>query len=111
MIDYVKRFYIFIKNRVRSLILRDQEITFNLLWALFKPNNIIYGECFSIKKPRYIVFESGNVKILENGTVYFYIRRRYLDYNNRDFGEALIALDIIKFSGAKRINNFKAFSL
>ena len=111
LVDHVKRSFTLVRNRVRSLVSRNREIIFNLLWALFKSNNIIYGECFGTKKPRCIVFESGDVKILEDGTAYFHIRGRYLDYNGRDFGEASTALGIIEFSGAKRIDNLEAFSL
>ena len=111
LIDHIKKSYTLVRTRVRSLVAVNREITFNLLWALFKPNDIVYGECFGTKKPRCIVFESGDVKILEDGTAYFHIRGRYLDYNGRDFGEALTALSIIEFSGAKRIDNLGAFPL
>jgi hypothetical protein len=109
LINHVKRSYALVRTRVRSLVAVHREITFNLLWTLFKPNDIVYGNCFGTKKPRCIIFDSGEIRKLDDGTEYFHIRGRYLDFNGKDFGEAYTVLGIITFSGAKRIDSLEAF--
>lgn len=107
--DHIKRSYTLVKRRIHSLVSLNQEITFDLLWALFKPNDIVYGKCFGTEKSRCIIFDSGVVKTLDNVTEYFHIQGRYLDFNGKDFGEASAVLGVTKFSGAKRIDSLEAF--
>ena len=109
LVNYIKRSYALVRNRIRSLVAKSQEITFDLLWALFKPNDIVYGKCFGTEKPRCIIFDSGEVRKLEDGTEYFHIGGRYLDFNGKEFGEATTVLGIVKFDGAKRIDGLEAF--
>jgi hypothetical protein len=54
LIDYIKTAYVSTTQRL-NLILKDGVITYtyNLLWALFKPNTLVYTKCFSTGKLRY----------------------------------------------------------
>src|ERR1700712_3510333 len=62
-------------------LLESREITFDLLWALFKPNDFVYGKCLGSDKPRCVKFDLGEVRTLEDDTEYFHIEGRYWDYN------------------------------
>ena len=109
--NHLKKSFALVRSRICSLVLLNQEITFDLLWVLFKPDSIVYGKCYGTEKPRGIIFDSGMVKKLDCGTEYFHIQGRYLDFNGKDFGEASTVLGITKFSGAKRIDSLEALPL
>lgn len=50
-------------------------------------------------------------KTVDDDNEYFYIEGRYLNFNDKLFGEALTALGISKFRGARPINSLEAFPL
>lgn len=106
--DYIKSAYTFTTQRLIPL-LDSGEITYDLLWALFKPNTVVYGKCLGTKKPRCIKYDFGEEKSVDDDHEYFYIEGRYLDFNGKLFGEALTALGISKFRGAKPINSLEAY--
>ena len=110
LVDHIKDAYTSIGGRVTSL-LACGEITYDVLWALFKPNDIVYGTCLGTQKPRCVIFDSGEVKKLDDGTEYFHIEGRYLDFDGKNFGHASTALGIFKFRGTKRIDKLEAFPL
>ena len=97
-------------KRLLSL-LRNGEITYDLLWALFQPNDITYTRCFGTQKPRCFKFNFGAEKTTRGGTKYWNIEGRYLDFDGEEFGEVEIELHIAKFQGAKKINLLDAFPL
>lgn len=47
----------------------------------------------------------------EDGEQYFRIEARYLDFNGKEFGEALTAVPIWKFNGSKPIHSLAYFPL
>ena len=49
LVDFIKTTYKFTAQRLHSL-LESGEITYDLLWALFKPNSTIYSTCFGTEK-------------------------------------------------------------
>ena len=73
LVDHIKRSCILIRNRIRSLVVKNGEIIFDLFWALFKPNDIVYRQCFGIEKRRCILFDFSEVKQLNNSTEYFHL--------------------------------------
>ncbi|KAH6675957.1 hypothetical protein B0J14DRAFT_478246, partial [Halenospora varia] len=87
------------------------EITYDLLWALFKPNTVAYTTCHGTKKPRCIKYDFGEEKTMSDGTEYFHIEGRYLDFDGKVFGEASVATGIVKFRGSKPINSLDVFPL
>ncbi|THC87944.1 hypothetical protein EYZ11_012610 [Aspergillus tanneri] len=84
--NYMKEACASTSQRVSSL-LQHRKITYDLLWALFKPGGLVYSTCFGTGKPR------------------------YLDFDGRDFGEAGVTLGIETFRGAKVIDSLEAFPL
>ena len=110
LVDHIKGAYASTRGRVVSL-LASGEITYDVLWALFKPNDIVYGTCLGTRKPRCVIFDSGEVKKLDDGTEYFHIEGRYLDFDGKNFGHASTALGIFKFRGTKRVDKLEAFPL
>ena len=65
-----------------------------MLWALFKPNNLIYRKYLSTRKPRYIKFNFGKERTSYKGEEFFYIKGQYIDYNSKGFSKAITVVPI-----------------
>jgi hypothetical protein len=62
LIEYIEKIYAPTTERLLSL-LKHSEITYNLLWALFKPNTPVYTTCSRTKNPRCVTYDSAEEKI------------------------------------------------
>ena len=109
MIEYINTTYASTRSRL-ALYLKDRKITYELLWALFKPNTTVYTTILDAEKPACYAYNSGKERTT-NGVTYFHVDCRYLDFNGHVFGESSIALGIRTFQGAKRIDRLEAFPL
>lgn len=110
LVNHVKDAYSRVTERLVAL-LRNGEITYDLLWAIFKPGAIVYGTCFGTGKPRCVVFEAGEVKEKQNGLEYYRLECHYLDFDGEIFGTAGVRLEISKFRGSRSIHSLEAFPL
>ena len=108
LVDFIKITYESTAQRLLSL-LENGEITYDLLWALFKPNSLVYSTCFGTGKLRCIIYDDGKEGETSNGLKYYKIECQYLDYNSQVFGETSVNLAIVKFRRKKRISTLKAF--
>ena len=108
LLDFIKTTYQSTTHRLLSLLEND-EITYDLLWALFKPNSMVYSTCFGTGKPRCVRYDDGEESETGNGLKYYKMACRYLDCDGQVFGEAAIDLAILKFRGKRRINTLKTF--
>lgn len=61
LIQYIKDSYVPV-TKCLDMLLSRQEITFDLLWALIKPNTYIYTICRGIGKPKYVKYDFGSYK-------------------------------------------------
>lgn len=108
LLDYMKVAYKPTKAHLTKL-LKYQEISYDLLWALFPPNALVYTCCRGTKKPQCVRYDFGHEKKLENGTVYFSLKCRYLDYDGNIFGDVSTEFAILKFRGTESIPNLSCF--
>jgi hypothetical protein len=92
-------------------LLSTGDITYDLLWAFFKPNALVYTTCSGTHKPRYVRYNFGEEKNTTTGAKYWSLDCSYLDFNGEDLGLFPIELRIAKFRGAKHINALEAFPL
>ncbi|KAJ5713146.1 ATPase AAA-type core [Penicillium malachiteum] len=109
LIDHLKHTYVPIMQRLRSM-LQHGHITYDLLWALFKPGCHIYTTCIGTKEPRCVVFDAGE-ELTQHDETWFNLECRFLDYDGVKFGEAGIFLRVPKFRGSKPIATLKAYPL
>ncbi|KAF8540209.1 P-loop containing nucleoside triphosphate hydrolase protein [Trichophaea hybrida] len=110
LIDCVTEIYA--PTTQRLLPLQEHgEITYDLLWALFKPNTPVYTTCFGTKKPRCVIYDSAEEMINRSKKKYWSMDCRFSDFDGKTFGKASIELVIPKFRGTKRINTLPAFPL
>ncbi|KAK3169608.1 hypothetical protein OEA41_008992 [Lepraria neglecta] len=110
LVDFIKTTYQSTAQRLLSL-LENNEITYDLLWALFTPNSMAYTTCLGTGKPRCVIYDDGEEKETNNRLKYYQMECRYLDHDGQVFGEASINLAIVKFRGKKRISTLNAFPL
>jgi len=110
LVNFIKSKYASTISRLISL-LKNDEITYDLLWILFKPNTIVYIICLDIEKPLCFRFDMGEEKTTANRVTYFHMECRYLDSDGLVFGEVWTALGVGKFAGVKRIVTLDAFPL
>ncbi len=110
LINYIKTTYTPTEHSIVSL-LAAKEITYDLLWALFKPGTWVYTTCSGTGKPRCVIYDACEEKTTKSGLKYCNMECRYLDFDGEVLGEVSIELHIPKFRGTKRINTLEAFPL
>ena len=108
LIDCITETYADVTQHLTSL-LQGGEITYDLLWALFKSNALVYTTCSGTHKPRCVRYNFGEEKKSRTGAKYWSLDCRYLDFNGEVFGSVPIELKIQKFRGTRRINALEAF--
>ena len=110
LVNYIRTTYASTASRLTSL-LKNHEITYDLLWALFKPNTTIYTTILDAEKPACYRYSSGKEGTTTGGVTYLHVECCYLDFNGQVFGEAATALGIQMFQGAKRVDRLEAYPL
>ncbi|KAI5840555.1 hypothetical protein DFP73DRAFT_482409 [Morchella snyderi] len=107
---YIESDYAPIVKRLYPL-LQHQEITFDLLWALFLPNTLVHTTCAGSNESRCLKLDWGEQKeSLERGK-FFQLDCHYIDYDGKTFGKANAVLEIEEFRGARRIDSLGVFPL
>jgi len=109
LLAHMKDAYASVTQRLTPL-LANCKITFNLLWALFKPNAAVYDKCLGTNRPRCIKYSFGQQKLMKLGVEYFHIEGRF-NFDGAQLGEATTALEIYKFPRTKLISSLNVFPL
>lgn len=111
LVKYLDKDYAETKRTLYPM-LENNTISFDLLWALFKPNTIAYTTTYGDNdQPRafkieYVTKESHFMK----GTWYS-IEGRYLEYDGKSFGMGTMAVQVMSFQGARRISSLDSYPL
>ncbi|OKP09742.1 hypothetical protein PENSUB_4871 [Penicillium subrubescens] len=109
LIEHLKHAYASISQRLESM-LEHGHITYDLLWALFKPGGHVYTTCLGTKEPRCVRFDAGE-EMTQRDETWWNLECRFMDYDGVKFGEAGIFLRVAKFRGSKPIESLEAFPL
>jgi hypothetical protein len=110
LIKHLEEAYETTTSQMNSL-LAHRKITYDLLWAFFKPGALLYMTCPSTGLPRCVRYSCGKeTKTVRKG-ICFEIQCQYFDYDGDVFGESTEILQIEMFSGARRIENLPAYPL
>ena len=110
LVNFLKKAYATTHSRL-SALLENNEITYDLLWALYKPSTPVFTICPGSQQPRCVEYISGEEQKTAQGQQYFHLECRYLDFNGRIFGEATTHLGIARFHGVRRIDSLESFPL
>ncbi|PSR82533.1 P-loop containing nucleoside triphosphate hydrolase protein [Coniella lustricola] len=111
MIEYIDRDYEGIKNSLYPL-LEHGLITFDLLWALWKPGTFAYGTTYgSAEHPRALKVEGAEKRHnLTKGPSYL-VFASHLDYDGKNFGTSGFLNEIDEFQGTKKITSLACYPL
>ncbi|KAK3374292.1 hypothetical protein B0T24DRAFT_679653 [Lasiosphaeria ovina] len=110
LVDYVESTYSPIQQHLAELLTR-QEITYDLLWALFRPNAEVYSTCPGTSAPRCVLYNHYEEKQRRDGSRYLHVNARYLNTDGTVLGETPVGIEIDHFRGAKRIESLSAYPL
>ncbi|KAJ5501890.1 hypothetical protein N7463_004764 [Penicillium fimorum] len=111
LVKYLDTDYADIKKTLYPL-LEANTITFDLLWALYKPNTIAYTPTYgSSDEPRafkieYAVKESSFMK-----GQWYSVDGRYLEYDGKDYGFGTMSAEVDAFKGARKITSLACYPL
>ncbi|KAI5864691.1 hypothetical protein GGS23DRAFT_459532 [Durotheca rogersii] len=110
LIKFTERTYTDTSCHVQSLLAHG-EITYDLLWSLFKPNSLLFTTCSGTRKPRCVRHVCGEEKKNMYGAKYWSLDCRYNDFDGKEFGEVSIEVMVPKFHGLKPIHELEAFPI
>ena len=110
LLGFIRTTYTTTTKRLDPLLEKCQ-ITYDLVWTLFKPNTLAYTKCFGTRQPRCVKYDFGEEKTAKGGVKYFHIKARYFDFDGKVFGEASSEHAIEKFRGSKSITALEVFPL
>ena len=105
LVKYLDKDYAETKKTLYPL-LENKLITFDLLWALFKPNTIAYCSTYGdLDQPRAFKIDyATKVTHFLKGT-YYSIEGRYLEYDGKSFGMGVMHTDVSAFLGSRKISS------
>jgi hypothetical protein len=111
LIKYLDKDFAEIKKTLYPLLENDM-ITFDLLWALYKPNIIVYTPTYNDnEQPRAFRIEYATKESsFMNGTWYS-VEGRYLEYDGKAFGMGSMHADVPSFKGSRKISSLSCYPL
>ncbi|PVI01842.1 hypothetical protein DM02DRAFT_654094 [Periconia macrospinosa] len=111
LLRYIDEDYKDIRKTLKPM-LKAGTITYNLVWALFKPNTIIYTPTYGNKDdPRCFKVDYCYEEEDWFGNKKWNIEGRYLEYDGKVFGLGDHFVQINSFKGPRRIANIGAYPL
>ncbi|CAZ80006.1 unnamed protein product [Tuber melanosporum] len=122
LIGYLNTDYAGVKATLYPL-LANSMITFDLLWALLKPNTMMYTTCAGSNEPRAFKLEYAQKESSFMRGKWWGIEGKYLEYAGKDskpseankevggFGWGTIMVDIDGFKGARKISSLSCYPL
>ncbi|GKT59638.1 AAA family ATPase [Colletotrichum tofieldiae] len=111
LLKYLDKDYAHIKKSLYPM-LENGLITFDLLWALFKPNTLVYTTTYgSPDQPRiFKVEQAEKLNSIIKGDFYW-IDGKYLEFDGKQFGYGTLCEEVPDFRGARKISSLSAFPL
>ncbi|KAL4940138.1 hypothetical protein BDV06DRAFT_224376 [Aspergillus oleicola] len=111
LIKYLDTDYAETKKTLYPL-LEANTITFDLLWALFKPNTIAYAPTYGNQdEPRAFKIEYATKESSFMKGQWYNIEGRYLEYDGKTFGMGTMAAEVEAFKGARKITSLGCYPL
>ncbi|KAJ6171780.1 hypothetical protein N7470_000847 [Penicillium chermesinum] len=93
-------------------LLEANMITFDLLWALYKPNTIAYTQTYgNADEPRAFKIEYATKESSFMKGQWYIVEGRYLEYDGKDFGFGTMMAEVDAFKGARKITSLSCYPL
>ncbi|KAF2768256.1 hypothetical protein EJ03DRAFT_274584 [Teratosphaeria nubilosa] len=111
LVAYLDEDYAHIKKTLYPL-LEAGNITFDLMWALFKPNEIAVTSCYGVwDEPRcFKVDYATKFQTMQRGEWYC-IEGKYLEYDGKGFGYGDFEAEVDAFKGPRKITSLATYPL
>lgn len=87
------------------------DITYDLLWALFPPNEEVFTEDNTLGEPQVLKFVSGEYKESRMEGEWYEVTGQIINHDGMDFGWGSISIKIPSFQGAMKTRDLNAFPL
>lgn len=111
LIKYLDKDYAETKKTLYPL-LESNMITFDLLWALFKPNVIAYTPTYGhTDEPRAFKIEYATKESSFMKGTWYVVEGKYLEYDGKTFGMGNMAAEVDSFKGARKITSLACYPL
>lgn len=101
-------------------LLENKSITFDLMWALLKPNTVMYTTCAGSNEPRAFRLDYAQQNCSFMRGKWWSVEGRYLEYDGKEdkdsrqsggFGWGSVNVDIDQFRGARKIQGLACYPL
>jgi hypothetical protein len=109
-LQYIAQDYASTQASLASLS-EHEEVTFDLLWALFPPNTTVYTKNNLLREHQVCKLQKGEYGRLPSGARYFELDLRYISHDGEKLGWAEKTLQIGSFDGAKKVYNLNVIPL
>ncbi|KIX06385.1 uncharacterized protein Z518_04361 [Rhinocladiella mackenziei CBS 650.93] len=111
MVKYLDKDYADTKKSLYPM-LENNTITFDLLWALYKPNTIAYCSTYGDPdEPRAFKIDFANKEAHFMRGQWYTVEGRYLEYDGRSFGMGTMHTEVPTFQGARKISSLECYPL
>lgn len=111
LVKYLDKDYAETKKTLYPL-LENNTITFDLLWALFKPNTIAYTPTYgNPDEPRAFKIEYATKESSFMKGQWYDIEGRYLEYDGKSYGMGSMSAEVESFKGPRKITSLACFPL
>ncbi|KAF2201271.1 P-loop containing nucleoside triphosphate hydrolase protein [Delitschia confertaspora ATCC 74209] len=111
LVKYLDQDYAETKKTLYPM-LKTGNITFDLLWALFKPNTIAYTQTYgSASEPRCFKVDYAHKHQDFLRGEWWCVEGRYLEYDGKRFGLGEFEVDVEAFKGPRKITSLACYPL
>lgn len=92
-------------------MLANSEITYELLWALFLPNSLLFTVDPGSGEDRLIKLDWAEHRETHDRGKFFQLDCHYVDFDGKIFGEANCTLEIPEFRGVRKIDQLGVYPI
>ncbi|KAI1775826.1 hypothetical protein F4818DRAFT_441104 [Hypoxylon cercidicola] len=93
-------------------MLENGLITFDLLWALWKPNTLAYTTTYgSVDEPRVFKVDVAEKHYSIVRGEFYYVEGKYFEFDGKQFGYGSMSEEIPEFRGARKITSLGCYPL
>lgn len=111
LVRYIDKDYAKVKASLMPM-LEHGLITFELLWALWKPNTLAYTTTYgSHDEPRVFKVDTAEKHYHMSKGNYYMIDGKYFEYSGQQFGYGNFVEEVTEFRGAKKITSLNCYPL
>jgi hypothetical protein len=111
MVKYLDKDFAETKKNLYPL-LENGMITFDLLWALYKPNSIAYSATYGDQEePRAFKIDFATKESHFMRGQWYTVEGRYLEYDGKTFGMGTTHSEIASFQGVRKITSLDCYPL